>query len=242
VGDVLTGMLKNIKDDRKVLEDRRLDFSTVDSVVDNVSLLQRAKQNSKKWAADIEQQRVVDKQLLRQRFAFPEDWTTVDRVHTEYKTFDQLLSRKLAELGKEMDGIKRLLAQEDDNLTVRIKQFVDEWKVNRPVEVRLLSYLMCCHRSFGHFPPCDFSSLIVRFLPLSQGSLEHSVVRNRLGLYADKLQTLETQLRRLNEAKVAMELPPKEDTRLVPVGEELRDLKEVWDQLGKCWSGLDVLR
>ena len=73
------------------------------------------------------------------------------------------------------------------------------------------------------------------------GELSHRKVVKSLTLFQTTIDRLQTQLKQMELAKQALEMPVKKDDTLQPIREELHGLQEVWDQLGSVWRMVDTL-
>lgn len=134
VGDMLTVLYKSLQGGRKTLETSNIDFGTTADIVNSVTILQELNHKSKTWKAELETQKTVEKLLQRQRFLFPEDWLFCERVQHEYNAFEQILSRKLAQMHAENKSIQRALNAEDELLSSRVKELHEDWQTERPIQ------------------------------------------------------------------------------------------------------------
>src|SRR5689334_9199951 len=67
-------------------------------------------------------------------YLFPNNWLFTDRVQGEWQAFDQILSRQLRKMREEAMNIQTKILAEDANLDNRVKEFIADWKKNRPVQ------------------------------------------------------------------------------------------------------------
>jgi dynein heavy chain 1 len=119
---------------RKQLETFTLDFTSTEKIVNSVTLLQELNKKSKGWAVELETQGQVEKLLERQRFVFPTDWLSIERISGEWNSFSQILARKLAKMNEEAPAIQSKIAAEDLALGRRVDEFAADWKLKRPIK------------------------------------------------------------------------------------------------------------
>ena len=79
------------------------------------------------------------------------------------------------------------------------------------------------------------------FRPL-QGNIKAETAINTLNVFEGRLTRLLEEYDLVCRAKEALDLEHTKDDRLLPVTEELRDLKAVWTALSGIWSRLSQLR
>ena len=75
-----------------------------------------------------------------------------------------------------------------------------------------------------------------------QGGIKAETAINTLNIFESRLARLADDYDLVCRAKEALNLEHSRDDRLVPVTEELRDLKAVWTALSGVWSRLYQLR
>lgn len=130
----LTALIPTTGNARKQLETFNLDFTSTEKIVNSVTLLQELNKKSKGWAVELETQGQVEKLLERQRFVFPTDWLSIERISGEWNSFSQILARKLAKMNEEAPAIQSKIAAEDLALGRRVDEFAAEWKLKRPIK------------------------------------------------------------------------------------------------------------
>jgi dynein heavy chain 1 len=75
-----------------------------------------------------------------------------------------------------------------------------------------------------------------------QGSIKAETAINTLNVFEGRLTRLTEDYDLVCRAKEALDLEHTRDDRLLPVTEELRDLKAVWTALSGIWGQLSQLR
>lgn len=75
-----------------------------------------------------------------------------------------------------------------------------------------------------------------------QGSIKAETAINTLSVFEGRLSRLSDDYELVCKAKEALDLEHTKDDRLLPITEELRDLKAVWTALSGIWSRLAQLR
>lgn len=75
-----------------------------------------------------------------------------------------------------------------------------------------------------------------------QGSIKAETAINTLNVFEGRLTRLTEDYNLVCRAKEALDLEHTSDDRLVPVTEEMRDLKAVWTALSGVWARLYQLR
>ena len=76
--------------------------------------------------------------------------------------------------------------------------------------------------------------------PVGSG-LDHRAVVKSLSLFRATLDRLEAELKKVQSAKRALDIPFREDTSLRPIREELSGLTEVWERLGSVFERVERL-
>ncbi|EGC38132.1 cytoplasmic dynein heavy chain [Dictyostelium purpureum] len=77
------------------------------------------------------------------------------------------------------------------------------------------------------------------------GNVKHSVALESIKIYEGRLTRLREESDRLSKAKSALDLDSQgqsDQDRLVPVEEEIQDLKQVWAEISTAWVEIDVLK
>ena len=75
-----------------------------------------------------------------------------------------------------------------------------------------------------------------------QGTLTADVAMKAVNEFESRVNRLKEQSDMVGKAKEALDLETSKDERLVPVLEEIRDLKAVWMALSGIWSQIDDMR
>eukprot|EP00808_Paulinella_micropora_P012801 g22584.t1 len=132
--DQMNRVFKELQDARAKLEDLRLDFGSTSEIVESVTLLQNLKKKAPEWKETVDTHLSVEKLLQRQRYLFPSDWLFGARLQGEYKSFDQILSRKLSKMEEEAPSLQAHITREDEVLTKKVGEFCENWKQKRPIQ------------------------------------------------------------------------------------------------------------
>ncbi|KAJ3290947.1 hypothetical protein HK104_006430 [Borealophlyctis nickersoniae] len=75
-----------------------------------------------------------------------------------------------------------------------------------------------------------------------QGDIKPDIATNTLSIFEGRVTRLKEEYDQVSRAKEALGLDLKDDDRLEPVLEELRDLKSVWTALSSVWEALRDLK
>ena len=207
LGGAIGTLYSNLGTGRQQLESFHFDFTTTQEIVDSVTLLHSLREKAKVYKVQLDEDDKGENLLRNNRFMFPGDWLYMERVHSEWNAFDQILGRKLQRMNADSEKIQAKIAEEHKKLEKRIEDLVNDWKKNRPV---------------GQ-------------------DLHVDDVLNTLGLYDKRVGDLQSELESMTNARVAMNMPVKEEHRLKPVREEIDQLKNVWDVLGGGWKSLQTI-
>jgi dynein heavy chain 1 len=129
-----TLMSNHLTATRKQLESQSFDFNSTPDIVSSVTLLQSLNKKSQLWRSQLDAIKAGEKLLHQQRFQFPESWLFVDRIEGEWKTFEQILNRRLNTLAMETPVIQSKIIAEDQVVDRHIKELLAEWKNVKPVQ------------------------------------------------------------------------------------------------------------
>lgn len=90
--------------------------------------------------------------------------------------------------------------------------------------------------------PAHLVILTIAHVRPLQGNIKAETAINTLNVFDGRLNRLTEEYDLVCRAKEALDLEHSKDDRLLPVTEELRDLKAVWTALSGIWSRLGQLR
>ncbi|KAM9964742.1 hypothetical protein ACTFIW_004524 [Dictyostelium discoideum] len=205
---------ETISSSRQELEKLSVETVSTEEAVHFIIQIQDMKKKLSSWEADLRYYRTGQDLLQRQRFSFPNDWLDCERVEGEWSAFNEILNRKNATISEAIPQLQAKILQESKSINDRIKDFIDEWTANKPL----------------------------------QGSIKHSTALETLKIFEGRLIRLREESDRLSKAKQALDLTDttgsssSDQDRLVPVEEEIQDLKAVWVELSNTWQEIDSLK
>ncbi|KAL1922601.1 uncharacterized protein VTP21DRAFT_10140 [Calcarisporiella thermophila] len=119
---------------RLELEQHSVEGSSTSEVVTFITFVQDLKTKIDKWRRDVEIFRQGQKTLERQRYQFPNDWLYVDQVDGEWAAFNEILTRKNNAIQEQIAGLQMQIIAEDKIVSQKIRDIVDEWEKNKPVQ------------------------------------------------------------------------------------------------------------
>merc|ERR1712130_878853 len=134
VGQQMKNLHTSLIEGRKNLEKYPFDFTTTESILSSVTLLQDLNKKSKLWTDQFKVQRNVEQVLTRQRYSFPEDWTSAEAINEQMNKFEVLLNRKLVLMARQAKTINEKITRESHNLQLQVEEFVDAWTENKPTD------------------------------------------------------------------------------------------------------------
>eukprot|EP00463_Aulacantha_scolymantha_P001387 TRINITY_DN2002_c0_g1_i1.p1 TRINITY_DN2002_c0_g1~~TRINITY_DN2002_c0_g1_i1.p1 ORF type:complete len:180 (-),score=23.14 TRINITY_DN2002_c0_g1_i1:293-832(-) len=118
-------------DGKKKLETYPFDFTSTESILSSVTLLQELNAKGKTWKPECETQKTIEQVLTRQRYAFPEDWLWSDKITQELRSFRVLLDKKLVLMYNEGKAIQEKISRESHNLNKQVAEYAKSWELSK---------------------------------------------------------------------------------------------------------------
>merc|ERR1712038_1604057 len=140
VGGKMSSLLESLTEGKKKLEKYPFDFTTTESILSSVTLLQDLNKKSKLWNEEFQTQKTVEKVLTQARYSFPEDWVSGEKIDNQMKSFEQILNRKLVQMAKQAKNIQEKITRESHNLQLQVEEFIDAWTENKPTDQEDMDY------------------------------------------------------------------------------------------------------
>ncbi|WWC73019.1 uncharacterized protein I206_106984 [Kwoniella pini CBS 10737] len=119
---------------RTDLETLAIEGSSTAQAVSFITFVQDLKRKVAKWTPEIEEFSSGQKTLEKQRYSFPSDWLYVDQLQGEWSAFSDILKRKDDSIKEQVAGLQLKIVAEDKVIDGRIRDFVMEWEVNKPLQ------------------------------------------------------------------------------------------------------------
>lgn len=133
IGEAMKKFHSNLVTIRVDMEAQSIETASTPEAVNAILKIQDVRKNLTRWEQDVERYGSGQQLLQRQRFAFPSDWLDFEVVDSEWQVFNELLSRKTAEINAEIPVLQKKVLAEGKSIEERISALQADWTKEKPV-------------------------------------------------------------------------------------------------------------
>ncbi|KAK5998324.1 Dynein heavy chain [Cladobotryum mycophilum] len=133
LGNRMRDINAEIERARKHLEGQSSDTSSTAAAVQFITAVQGCKRNAKLWAPEIDMFRQGQSTLVRQRYAFPNDWLHIEQIESQWESLKEILDKKSRIMEEQSDAMRANIIAQDKLILERIGEIVSQWNEEKPV-------------------------------------------------------------------------------------------------------------
>lgn len=123
----------DIERTRSELEGSTLEASSTAQAVAFITSVQNARRKVNLWEPEVDIFRQGQTTLTRQRFIFPPDWLSVERMDHEWAALNDILDRKSRLVNDQTDALRSKILAEDKVISQKISDISSQWTEERPI-------------------------------------------------------------------------------------------------------------
>jgi dynein heavy chain 1, cytosolic len=215
LGTRMRDVFVDIGQSRAQLESQALEASSTAQAVAFITIVQQCRRKATSWEPEVEIFRQGQTSLSRQRYNFPSDWLSVNRINDEWDAFTEILDRKGRIVEEQTDALRAKIIAEDKVISTRITDTIADWNSEKPVS--------------GSIPPEQASTLLdsyrARVEKLQAESEMVAKAKEALGLPPSANEALSAVLEEVHDFTAVW-------SALSTVWQSINDLKE------SPWTGV----
>jgi dynein heavy chain 1 len=73
--------------------------------------------------------------LERQRYSFPDNWTSIDTIQNSWTSMNDILKRKEQTIETKLDTIQQKVKIEAQTVDTKTKELLEDWATKKPIGV-----------------------------------------------------------------------------------------------------------
>ncbi|CAF3748715.1 unnamed protein product [Rotaria sordida] len=123
----------NISEYQNNLETKSIDSGNLDDSVQLIDTIEKVRQTQ--IDDEIKMKQLVEAQRLleRQRYSFPDNWTSMDTIQNSWTSVNDNLKRKEEVIETKLDKIQEKVRAEVQTIDTKTKEILEDWSTKKPI-------------------------------------------------------------------------------------------------------------
>ncbi|CAF3346282.1 unnamed protein product [Rotaria sp. Silwood1] len=123
----------NISEYRNNLETKSIDTGNLDDSVQLIDTIETVRQTQIDDEIKMKQLLEAQRLLERQRYSFPDNWTSMDTIQNSWTSMNDILKRKEQVIETKLNKIQEKVRVEVQTIDTKTKELLEDWATKKPI-------------------------------------------------------------------------------------------------------------